>query len=184
MWKDIPWYEWLYQASDWWFIRSIRRSKVLHGRYHRQWYILVNLYKDKRLRTWKVHRLIMITYIENVNQLPQVNHKNWIKDDNTLSNLEWCDAKHNTNHAVKNWFCMNNIFRTKNPSTWKKWKDSPSSVSVIQYSLQGEYIARWYSMADVYRTLWIHVSSIWACCKKKIQSAWWFIWKYDNQSWQ
>jgi hypothetical protein len=56
--------------------------------------------KDGVLKTVKVHRVIAQTFIENLNNKPQVNHINGVKNDNTVINLEWCDNTENQNHAI------------------------------------------------------------------------------------
>ena len=58
-------------------------------------------------RTMRVHRLIATTYLPNPNDLPQVNHIDGDKTNNSVSNLEWCDNTHNMQHAV-----TNNLLRT------------------------------------------------------------------------
>ncbi len=61
-------------------------------------YMAVSLDKRKPAR---VHRLVAEHFLENPNSLSQVNHKNGIKSDNRLENLEWCTCSHNHKHAFK-----------------------------------------------------------------------------------
>ena len=63
-------------------------------------YCMVNLYKDKKPKTRYVHRLVAEAYLENPANLPQVNHKDGNKDNNTVDNLEWCTSLHNNKHAL------------------------------------------------------------------------------------
>lgn len=64
-------------------------------------YCMVNLIKDRKSKTRYVHRLVAQTYIPNPGNLPQVNHIDGDKDNNSVSNLEWCTAKHNNVHALQ-----------------------------------------------------------------------------------
>jgi hypothetical protein len=42
-----------------------------------------------------------MTYLSNPDNLPEVNHKNEIKSDNALPNLEWCSRRYNVNYGTR-----------------------------------------------------------------------------------
>lgn len=101
--RDIHGYEGLYQANNLGMIKSIGYGKIriLSQSLNSNGYNQLNLCKEKIRRLWKVHQLIAITFIPNPNKKPHINHKNGIKTDNRVDNLEWCTQSENGIHAYK-----------------------------------------------------------------------------------
>lgn len=61
----------------------------------------VNLSKDNHVKTYRVHRLVAEAFIPNSDNLPQVNHKDENKLNNSVENLEWCSSKYNLNYGTR-----------------------------------------------------------------------------------
>lgn len=62
-------------------------------------YYLISLYKNNKPKYFHVHKLLAESFIENPHDLPIVNHKDGIKVNNNLDNLEWSTYSHNNQHA-------------------------------------------------------------------------------------
>lgn len=106
IWKQIPGMPG-YECSTWGQIRSSKRpyTKSSKTRILKPFLNDSNGYKYVTLsaggvqKTHRVHRLVIDTFCENPNNLPQINHKNGIKTDNRVDNLEWCTRSQNMTHA-------------------------------------------------------------------------------------
>jgi hypothetical protein len=95
MWKVIN-CEPCYEISSTGEIRNIKTGHIKSVRSDRYGYHRVTLYPSGK--TYTIHRLVALTFLENTKNLDQVNHKNGIKTDNNVENLEWCDCSHNSKH--------------------------------------------------------------------------------------
>lgn len=65
-------------------------------------YMAVKLRKDGKRKQFYVHRLVATTYLDNPYDLPDVNHKDGIKSNNAVDNLEWISKSENSKHAFEN----------------------------------------------------------------------------------
>ena len=62
-------------------------------------YLFVNLKRDGRQKNFYIHRLVAQAFIENDNIFnTEINHKNEVKSDNRVSNLEYCDRSYNLSY--------------------------------------------------------------------------------------
>ena len=93
--KDIPNYENKYAATEDGRIYSYRKKGFLKPWLSAKGYLFVVLYKNGRGKKFLVHRLIAETFLDNPNELPQVNHIDQCKTNNCVSNLEFCTASYN-----------------------------------------------------------------------------------------
>jgi hypothetical protein len=77
------------------------KEKILTLGYYSNGYEQFSLSVDNVRYTGIVHRLIAKTFIPNPENYPVVNHKNGVRDDNRVENLEWCTQSYNSKHAFK-----------------------------------------------------------------------------------
>jgi hypothetical protein len=105
IWKPVVDYEGLYEISNLGEIRSLFRYKKTLNQVLTKGYLIVSLFKDKKQKTTRVHRIVAKAFVLNPDNKPQINHINGIKTDNKPENLEWCTTKENTQHAHRIGLC-------------------------------------------------------------------------------
>lgn len=189
IWATPPWYTY-YQVSSIGNVKSFKNGRwwVWKERILKHWvtrgYHCVNLCKDWKSKNFQVSRLVALTFIPNKENKTDVNHKNGIKADNSIENLEWCTKSENILHAFKTGLKRatdNNHFKKNHPSKWKFWKYHHCARNINQYTKDGVFIKEWGSVIDATRELWIkNLSLISRCCLWKVKIAWGFIWKHVN----
>lgn len=87
-----------YQVSITGEVRNIITGKILKGRDNGFGYLSIVVYNGQHKKNLKIHRLVAISFIENPENLTQVNHINGDKTDNRVENLEWVSCIENNCH--------------------------------------------------------------------------------------
>lgn len=129
VWKDIPGYKGKYQASSYGRIRSLvhKKIKVLNfkNKINGAGYYGCHL---GRGNSEMVHRLVAKTFLQNIKNKKQVNHKNCNKLDNHFLNLEWVSPKENIRHAIKKG--RYNKFYKSIKGSWKGSRNPKAKISM------------------------------------------------------
>ena len=99
--EDIKGYEGRYAVTKDGRIYSYYLKGFLSPKTDKDGYLVVCLHKNGQKKYFQVHRLIAETYISNPDNLETVNHKDGVKNNNNINNLEWCSFSDNLKHAYK-----------------------------------------------------------------------------------
>lgn len=117
-WRTIPEYEGYYEVSNLGNVRGLERTFLRlnsHGSYSfftrkprplrpivsPSGHHSVVLCKDGKQKSFGIHRLVCIAFLDNPENKPYVNHIDGRPSNNSLSNLEWCTPKENVAHAIR-----------------------------------------------------------------------------------
>ena len=183
IWKNIDGYEGLYKISNIGNVKSLSKfiinspngvsgfqteERILLPQVDKKGYLYYQLYKENKRKCFKAHRLVAIHFIPNPENLPQINHKDEVKTNNTVENLEWCTNSYN------HWY------GTVRKRIGDKNTNHPSkSTPINQFSLDGYLIKTYPSMQEAQRQ-GFQQSGISRCCDKKQKQHKGFIWRYAD----
>lgn len=121
-------------------------------------YNQITLQKNGQKKYYKIHRLVAETFINNPKNLPEVNHIDGNKQNNTVDNLEWVTTSENQLHSC---YKLHNKIR-----------------KVFQYTLDNKLIQIWDSAKIASKELKIPCQNISACCRNELQTAGKYKWSY------
>lgn len=131
-------------------------------------YKRVTLSKNGKARMFPVHRLVAEAFIPNVHGYPQVNHIDEDKGNNSVDNLEWVTASMNCNHG------------TRKARIRAKQLNNVHPRPVIQKRIDGTFIARYASCADIPRITRFKRTTIVECLRGRSKHAYGYLWEYEK----
>lgn len=173
-WRDIPNYKGLYMINNKGNILSLKYrkyqgKKLLKLHKDKDGYLVVGLSKKGRTVTYKVHRLVMLSFV-GYSKL-QVNHIDGNKINNCVTNLEYCTPLENVRHAIKNSLNknLNTIGLTIHNNSIK--------VPVYQYNKKGDLLAVYESQHEAFLKTGVNAGNISACVRGMQKSAGGYIWE-------
>lgn len=196
IWRDINGYEGLYQVSNLGRVKSLERfiktrknKNGMNGYIHKQesiriptkdykGYLRLSLCKEGKLKPFRVHRLVAEAFIPNPNNLPQVNHKDENKENNCITNLEWCTNEYNHNYGTRNKRVAEKQKGRKIP-----FEQIKNKIAVLQINKDTNEVIRKYDSikeAQICCGVKTHYSHIGECCKGERKTAYGFKWRYAN----
>lgn len=140
IWKNIKGYEGKYKASSFGRIKRNETFKfgkiypeiIMKTRYNNMGYKVVNLFKGQKQKTFLVHRLVASTFLFNEDNSKVVNHKDGIKTNNKIENLEWVTRSENKAHALENNLVRDNVEGIK--------KNTEVSMKIKVYDKNNKYL--------------------------------------------
>ena len=210
-WRDIKGFEGKYMVSNLGRFKSLNyrrtgKEKILEGYPDKDGYLYVQLWKDGKVKNCRINRLVAQAFLENPQNLPEVNHKDEDKTNNRVENLEWCTTQYNIKYGTgikrraeklkgrklseehKKKIAEKLKGRKQSEEHIKKRAEKMTnnpklSIPVIGINKVSKLILKFPSLCEASRQLNINQSHIWECCKGKRKSAGGFYWFYadDNE---
>lgn len=159
--RDIKNFEGKYAITEDGRVWSYRSKKYLKPLVDKDGYLFVHLW-DKGSHTYKIHRLVADAYIPNPTNLPQVNHKDEDKTNNSVSNLEWCNHTYNMRYGT----------RAERQSATLRSKATGRAVYCVELNKV------FHSIKEGALSINVNRSCIWSCVNGYQHSAGGYHWRY------
>lgn len=175
IWKDVVGYESTHQISNLGRVRvkeriihtstgnRIYKSKLLNPQTTNGNYKFVILIVNNNRKTAYIHRLVAEAFIPNPDNLPCVNHKDEDKNNNEVSNLEWCTVAYNNSYGTR----LDRVSKAM-------------SKPILQYTLKDEFIREWSSTKEAAKSIGCGRENINSCLIGRTKTASGFKWRYKE----
>lgn len=160
-WIAVPDYP-NYEISEYGDVKSFRNNVMVSTRLDEGGYSCVSLWDRVHKKSIKarVHRLVASAFISNIEEKPQVNHIDGIKENNHYSNLEWVTNDENQKHRAENGL----VFRRR----------------VVQYDKEGNYIQTFESLTQAALQTGLRKGNISNVCSGRKKTLGGYVWRYED----
>lgn len=182
-WRDVVGYEGYYKVSSLGRLKSLariinksdgtkqsRNSIIRKQIIHPTGYCITTLSNNRGISI-KIHRLVAQAFLDNPKNKRTVNHKNGIKTDNRVKNLEWATDKENILHSFRE-------LGQKGSHLGKLGALNHNSKPIIQFTKSGDFIQEFAGQREAERITGVSQRDISNCCNGRQKSANGYAWKY------
>ncbi|MEE6710063.1 NUMOD4 domain-containing protein [Lacticaseibacillus paracasei] len=190
-WRAVKGFEGYYEVSSLGRVKNVRTNSILHPWNDYKGYREVELHNGShKAKTLKVHRLVATAFIPNPHRYDQINHMDEDKANNRVENLEWCNAKYNSNYGTRNQRRVQHTdFAKRNFDTYARhhmfdntdrsaaWMRLKKRVAMLEVST-GITIKTFDSVSDAAKQVGIGNSKISEAANGKRKTAAGYRWRY------
>lgn len=173
-WKTMELYP-KYQVSTEGRVRNAKNHRIYTQWLGKDGYLRMEMWLDGHKKGMLVHRMVALCYLDNPLNLPEVNHKNKIKTDNRIENLEWVTRQENMDHRNEDEDIQKQM--QLNGLALKEWNLKHSAKPVASYDLEGNLIKIYPSLISAERDAGTNRKYIRACLRSERLTAGGRIWK-------
>lgn len=173
IWKDVNGYEGYYQISNLGRLYSFPRERTKggyhYGRKTNVGYLRFGFHKDGNCTEVLMHNLVWETFVCQIPKGYVVHHKNHNKKDNRLENLELLTREEHSKMHLE-----------ESMEKFIEGRGKKLSKTVLQYTMDGKFVAEYESTVDACKKTGINHSNISRCCNgiKHYKSAGGYLWRY------
>lgn len=159
-------------------VKNNKTNKLLKQSQHKNGYMSVSIkITNGSYKQYYVHRLVAETFLPNLDNLTDVNHKDYNKQNNSVENLEWCSRSDNLKHSYNYENRNKNRKHAKELATKNHEK---MKIKVTQRTLSGEFVAEYNSMREAEEKTGIPIQNISSVTSGKRRSAGGYIWEKSD----
>lgn len=169
IWKPIDGFDGVYEVSNLGNVRNVnwrgQGYRLLKPHHDKDGYLRVGFCINNRKQMRYVHRLVATAFIDNPYGKEQVNHKDEVRDHNSVDNLEWVTCTENNNYGTRNY-------------RLSKSKLNTNCKAINQIDDNGEVVKCWESLHEIGRQTGYDITHIMRVCKGVKKTGYGYKWQY------